>query len=993
MNRKELEFYKFLAETDNDIIALHHPSDATYGFISSAVEIHLGYKPSELIGESPFDFLHPDDSEMIGELHAQALQKSDHRSVEYRTRHKNGAYLWFESSSNNIFNESGELLFIQTRSRCIDEKKRKEHLLEQSRKLALIGAWEYDIAKDAIYWSDEVYAIYEMDDTTPVPIEKGISFYRNESKERITKLFERACTNGEGFDGTFEFISEKGNPKWVRAIGEAVYKDGEIVKVQGSFQDITHHKSNDKLFNKIQSISSVGGWEYNNLTGQIYVSDAVLKIHEYEGEALTNIIQFYHLYSRDDNRWFKNALKEALYSGNNFELTFPFVTKNGTKKMIRAKSEVDYHHDVPVRVIGTFQDISQEYNLLDQLKREKQFSEKIANSGTMGIFIYDFTLSQCSFVNKKFTKLLGYSMNELKAMGKEDFFALAHPDDLESILEHISLLKDGKEHSIKYRFKHKSGHSIWCFSVDSPFELTEDGSVKSFIGMFYDITAQKELEKELILAKEQADKANHAKSQFLANMSHEIRTPMNSILGFADLLANGDSDPKTKKYLSNISSSGELLLKLINDVLDLTKIEAGADESVLQPVDVITVLREIESVFQPKAESRSIDLSVHIQDDLPNQLLLDEKHLRQILFNLVGNALKFTHQGFVNIHVATEKKSDDSNVDLKIAVEDSGIGIPQDQLQNIFNAFEQQGRQISDEYGGTGLGLTISQNLVQLMHGRIEIVSEPEKGTTFTVNIPDVAISAFEEKYIHEEENDVIELPKGKKLLVVDDIKTNLELVGEYLKKQPVHYTLMTNGIEALELARKEHFDMVILDIKMPVINGMEMATILKQEGLKCKIIALTASCFASNENEILQHGFDGFLRKPCKLEDFYKLLNKHLGGKEKSPNSNIIKHHQESEVSEVQPFIFEGVDDLTINDITSALLAIKKNVFEMKVYEKLGNKLIHAGRKSNNKQLLSIGQELLMAAQMFDTEEVEKRVDEINKLGKIKELTEREVL
>lgn len=188
----------------------------------------------------------------------------------------------------------------------------------------------------------------------------------------------------------------------------------------------------------------------------------------------------------------------------------------------------------------------------------------------MGVYIYDFTKSLNSFVNEQYEKLLGYTIDDINAMEQTEFFGLFHPDDHENIGEHMKYLASGKgEHAIEYRFKHKNGNWIWCYSIDSPFERNKEGEVTSFIGMFHDITERKKLEEELIKAKEEADLANRAKSQFLATMSHEIRTPMNSILGFTELLTNRITDEEQLKYLSNISSSGQLLLKLINDILDL----------------------------------------------------------------------------------------------------------------------------------------------------------------------------------------------------------------------------------------------------------------------------------------------------------------------------------------------------------------------------------------------------------------------------------------
>ncbi len=375
---------------------------------------------------------------------------------------------------------------------------------------------------------------------------------------------------------------------------------------------------------------------------------------------------------------------------------------------------------------------------------------------------------------------------------------------------------------------------------------------------------------ELEDAKIEAEQANRMKSEFLANMSHEIRTPMNAIIGFTDLLEERVTDTTNKSYVSSLKSSGKLLLRIINDILDLSKVEAGKMHIQLAPTNLNDLSNDLNLTFSTKARSKGLDFTINIDKDLTYPLLLDEVRLRQILYNLLSNAMKFTHDGFV--HVDIEAIPFNERVNLCIRVKDSGIGIPKEQQESIFSAFVQQKDQKVKEYGGTGLGLAIVKKLVNLMHGKIELLSEVGKGSTFTITLNDVAISSqtLEER---QQQKEVIFEPAN--ILIVDDIELNRTLIYEYLKKMPFTLTQATNGHEALQLIEENDFDIVLTDIKMPVMDGYEVTHIIKEK-YHLPVIAITASVIETandKENAI----FDAFLEKPISLDTLIQTLSEHL--------------------------------------------------------------------------------------------------------------------
>ncbi len=395
------------------------------------------------------------------------------------------------------------------------------------------------------------------------------------------------------------------------------------------------------------------------------------------------------------------------------------------------------------------------------------------------------------------------------------------------------------------------------------------------------------VEKANLLAK-QAQEANRAKSEFLANMSHEIRTPMNSIIGFSDILNEEPSlSADHRKYIQLILNNGRILLQLINDILDFSKIEAGKLNTEIIEVSLFEFLEDLNSLLRPLALGKGLDFEILQCGDLPAIIHTDPVRVRQCLVNLVSNAVKFTSSGhvFVNVYIQRQDESDYIRFD----VEDTGVGIPEDKIRTIFEAFTQADGSTTRKYGGTGLGLTITRQLANLLGGTIEVRSEVVKGSVFSILIPtgvNVQDQPLMNRYELSESLMQEDKPKPEglltgRVLVAEDAKGNQVLIRLLLEKMGLSVEIVENGKLAVEKAQAEKFDLIFMDMQMPVMSGYDAARQLRQDGCTLPIIALTAHAMKEDEKKCLSAGCSGYLQKPIDRDKLTELLHAVLSGKE----------------------------------------------------------------------------------------------------------------
>jgi len=524
--------------------------------------------------------------------------------------------------------------------------------------------------------------------------------------------------------------------------------------------------------------------------------------------------------------------------------------------------------------------------------------------------------------------------------------------------------------------------------IRKPIEKIElNARVKAMLQLSDTIQTVKQQNIELKKAKKNADNANRLKSQFLANMSHEIRTPMNAIIGFSNILQKRIENPEQKKIIDKIIKSGKTLLELINDILDLSKIEAGQLEIQKEPTDIFTLFGDIPLIFSEISKQKKIPINTTIDASIPKILLLDELRIRQILINLVSNAIKFTEKGNVKVIVKYQKLPNPNKLSLQIEVSDTGIGIPENQIEQIFESFRQVEGQSTRKHGGTGLGLSITKKLVELMDGTITVKSKQEIGSNFKININNVEI-LNEEKFETINNQDVNIIFNNPEILHVEDIYFNREIISLYLEDKGVILKEVETGQEALEILENYTPNLILMDIQMPGINGYETTKIIRQnQRLKTiPIIALTAN---ATKSEIKKYSsvFDEYITKPIDEKTLINTLAKYLKHEkeqiiiteitENACIADLLKQkEQEIYFSDELKNAFRTEIEPLHKEISEILSIDALNVFANK------NKTI--GEKYKINAIVKYSKELKMSINVFDLEKIENLIKLYNQIIKI---------
>ena len=610
-----------------------------------------------------------------------------------------------------------------------------------------------------------------------------------------------------------------------------------------------------------EQMSGVGNWRLDLATRKVSWSEEVYRIHGASPETFDpsyqDAVSFYH---PEDREVVRASVKQCIDTGEDYEFKLRLVRADGDERIVISRGMVEQDADGrSVAVYGVFQDVTEVEKAHARIVVSEARYRMLADGATDIIISYGVD-GIVTYVSPSVEASSGKTSAEVIGRPVTD---LILPEDLPALTESfralVRLPVGQSSRGVRYRGVHRNGSVRW-FEARTSVIRDDEGLAIGFHDVVRDITETKRLEEELIAARDVAEAAARVKSEFLANMSHELRTPLTSVIGFSGLLKESAELPETeRRYAERIATASEALLSVINDILDYSKLEAEAVGLDATAFDPAATARGAAAIVETQCRAKGVGLIVEIADDLPVAIIGDEGRLRQVTLNFLSNAVKFTVSGEIRLDVRR------CGGQLRVAVSDSGIGIASEKIAALFERFTQADASTTRVYGGTGLGLAISRRLIELMGGVIGVDSRPGEGSTFWFEIPLVEAEGPAEAAVDE----AILLAPGTRILLADDAPANRELMRIILSGWGVELDAVCDGAEAVAAASREDYDLVLMDVHMPVMDGMDAARAIRAlNGARASvpIVALTANVQPEQIEACARAGMDGHVGKPIHM-------------------------------------------------------------------------------------------------------------------------------
>ncbi len=1021
--------------------------DATIEYVSPAFQKITGYSKEEVIGKKPSILKSGQTSDTVYKNLWTTISAGNIWNGEFLNKKKNGDLYW-ESTSITPIQDENKLTtgYLALKEDITEQKNAAKQIIELNANLEVkidertaelqqannileqeieqrkqieeaLSKSEYNYrsvienVNEVIFKTDEnglwLFLNKSWEEITGFTVEESlgqlfVNYVHPDDRQRNMELFLPLINREKDYcRHQVRYLTKAGGFRWIEVFARlAVNEFDEITGTYGTLNDITERKkAEDELKIEKQRLASiiegtnVGTWEWNIKTGEIIFNERWANILGYSLEEISPInIETWLKFAHPEDLDKSNELLQMHFQGKlaYYTLESRMKHRNGSWIWVLANGKVNaWDTDgKPLVMSGTHLDITERKKAEEELNWNKTLLELMSNSSPFGFLVVDNRTDDILYFNKRFCQIweIEHLQEQIERgeLKNNDIIPFCIPilSDVPAFAESCKPLQSEENRMVlDDEISFTNNRTIRRFTTQIR------GNNDEYFGRFYifeNITEDKRKSEELINARNEAIIANKAKSTFLANMSHEIRTPMNAILGYSDILNTVITEKTHKEFINSIQTSGKSLLSIINDVLDLAKIEADKIELEFDYIKTASFFSEFKDIFGPKLKKNRVDFVVEIAEDIPDGLYVDEARLRQVLINLIGNSVKFTPKGFIKVSVTFEnpqtvaysKDKSEAFIDLIIKVEDTGIGISEELHDKIFEEFVQaEGKNIQ----GTGLGLTISKRLVNLMNGTLSVTSKINKGSVFKITIPEVAyLNSFNKKLPDNFINPENILFEKATILVVDDIEINRRYIKDVFKNSKIKIIEASSGKIGLKKAEEIIPDLIISDIRMPEMDGFEFLDLMKQNiNLRqIPVIAYSASVMKEQKKRIYESGFASLLTKPVLLDELINEICKYLPYQLKQPELHDYIESKENITD------LEGLIQTFENQFTSNWTALKKRqpIGEIKEFSK---NIIAAGKLHNANFIIRYGEEMLNAAENFNIDKVLTLLKEYPKLIK----------
>lgn len=895
--------------------------------------------------------------------------------------------LWFKASITSMSSGNRRNAVIVLIN--ITDRKNKEMEISRSRDFYLKIFENFP----SIVWRTDTYGntIYinkNWSEFTGRPQETSLGFkwlnlLHPDDREKCYEMHNTSVSKRQHYDIEYRMLHSSGEYKWIQSINRPFYDiDGKFDGYIGIGLDITDRKIAEEGLKryKILSENIRDIIQFIDNEGNIIdVNEASLASYGYTYEEFLKL-NIRNL--RAEGSITSELLEKCYKEGISYETVHYRRDKSTFPVEISAKGAVIGDKRVIVSII---RDITERKQTEDALRESEEKFRSLFNNAMDAIFFYetnsDFKDEKFIEVNDVACKCLGYTREELQNMSFDDLIA---EESKESAKKIVKVLQKDKFGIFELNHRTKDNRSI---PVEVSVHVFNQNGKDVALSIVRDVTQRKATENSLKTAKEEAEVANRTKSEFLANMSHEIRTPINGIVGMVDLTLLTQLNSEQKENLMVIKSCAKSLLKVINDILDFSKMEAG--KLIIEKInfDIKSLVEETIKFHLPHATKKDIKLNFALSKAIPQFVVGDPGRLQQILNNLISNAIKFTENGEVWIKV-DKIKTEDNKVELQFVVEDNGIGIAEDNIGKLFRSFSQLDGSITRRFGGTGLGLAISKQLSEMMGGRLWGESEKGIGSKFYFTLKFDIGTRVETQTIEAVKLKKIEIPY--KLLLVEDDKINKMVITRILKELGYSVDTASNGLEAVEICKKNSYDVILMDIQMPIMDGIEATRRIREKDKQTPIIAITAYALKGDRERFLAQGMNEYVSKPIETDELFSVIEKCVSAKKSivdiSDIGICIDENGEISISSKEIIPVGNNEMPSLDELSKAIDSLENAIYKTEIdkIEILAHRIKNLSNGIGIEELKTTAFKIELSARRGNFDEVIQRAQKVRQIFEV---------